>query len=320
MGEPLSEHARWDDLEAFQIIYEGIQNHHTIERIGSLYGTKFGGTRTLYRRLERLEKALDVQLVYRQRWSRETRVTSHGEKLYQQVKHVIALKQKLERDFQSQRPSLCIATSENIAFHVVGKVLASMPTREQFAIDLRFREGNDWREAIEIVRKGDADVGLLNVPGWVVPVHDLRSEILSSAQLWPLLVYPTHPFARRRSRGKFQPVRFEELRGEDVTIHEMYQDTFQAGRVSRSLFVVPRLSSGLALIQQGIAIAPWCEALTRLSPPAGVVKIPMTTKLHCISVIVYARHFPFIPPEPIKSFLKLSKTIFREAVECAHAH
>lgn len=318
--EALPERARWDDLEAFQEIYKGIQKNRTIEEVGQSKSHSYGGPRTLYRRLDRLEKALDAQLIFRERWSRETRVAPAGEKLYQQLEHILSLKQGLEKEFQSQRPLIRVATSESIAFHIIARVLAATPNKEKFPIELHFREGNDWHEAIEILRRGEADIAMLNVPTTAMPLPDLRSQILSPPLPWPLIVHPKHRFAHRHRGGKLQPVRFEELRNEDMTIHQMYQTDFLPGRVSRSLFVVPRLWSGFALVQQGVAIAPWCEAISRLSPREGVVKVPLDSKLCCVSVIVFAHHFPLYPPEPIKSFLDRSQQIFREAIESTHQH
>ena len=83
--EPLPERARWDDLEAFQKIYQGVIAGLTLEEIGQSTANNFGGPRTLSRRLARLEKALETQLVFRQRWSRDTRITPAGEKLYHQL-------------------------------------------------------------------------------------------------------------------------------------------------------------------------------------------------------------------------------------------
>lgn len=318
--EALPERARWDDLEAFQEIYKGIQKNRTIEEVGQSHAHSYGGPRTLYRRLDRLEKALEAQLIFRERWSRETRITPAGEKLYQQLEQIISLKKNLEKEFQSKRPLIRIATSESIAFHIIAKVLATTPNKEQFPVELHFREGNDWHDAIEIVRRGEADIAMLNVPTTAMPLADLRSKILSEPLAWPLIVHPKHRFAHRQHNRKLQPVRFEELRQEDMTIHQMYQNDFLPGRVSRSLFVVPRLASGLALVQQGAAVAPWCEALARLAPAEGVVKVPLDSKLCCVSVMVFAHHFPLYPPEPIKSFLKRSQQIFQEAIESAHQH
>ena len=313
--EPLPERARWDDLEAFQVIYIGVQDKKTIEEIGHQSGGKFGTARTLYRRLARLEKALDTQLIHRERWSRATRVTPAGERLQKQLQSIALLKQRLEEEFRSDLPTLRIVTISNIAVHAMSQVWSKLDSR-RYPLTVQFQEAATWLEALDDIQSGVADMGIFNIPADKWPPQGMRADRLTESMPWPLMVHRKHPFARRGG----QPVRLEELKDETVVVQSVYADLFKPNHRSKSLILVSQFGYARPLVRKEVAVAPWCQTAEYLQPTEDAVIVPLKSNLCCQSVIVYARHFPLYPAEPIKSLIEEVKAVFQKQVSHTHTH
>lgn len=311
--------ARWGDLETFEVIYRGISQGMTIEQTGRASDRSFASARTLYRRLARLERALHTDLVYRKRWSRETRITPHGELLHQHLEHVMQLKRELEERLRSAQPTLRVVTAGGIAIQALSHVWAQHPEHTE-RVAVEFIEQNMWRDAAECVRAGKADVGIFNMPAESWPLREVRAEKLTPSVHWPLLVHPQHRFAQRRRGETLQPVRIGELASETVTVQSVYAERFQPGVRARHLIRIPQFGQARPLVQKGVAVAPWCVQAERLYPTDGAVVVPLISSLCCTSVLAFAPQFPLNPSPHVAALLSDIRCVFRTLVPHGHEH
>lgn len=301
--------ARWGDFDAFEVIYSGVKQGMTIQEIGESNQQHVGGPRTLYRCLTRLERRLNVQLVYRAKWSRDTRITPDGEQLHKYLHRINILRQEVEQEFQSQHPRLRVVTTSGVAVLAFSQIIAQRKEQQKPEIDVRYIEEETWEDAITCVESGFADIGVFTCPADAPIGQHVRSEKLTDPCQWPFLVSRKHPLAEQAR--KHAPVSVNDLRDERATIMPHYAPMLRAATGMRSLMLVPNYAYIRPLVERGVAISPGCEVIERLLGPTELVSIEVPSPLACSTVLLRAPHFPVVPSAQIGDLLDDLKVFFQ---------
>ena len=299
--------ARWDDLEAFGVIAEGLQKQKTLQQIALEPHSPLGGARILYLRLGRLERTLGRRLVDRRPWGRSAHLTAAGETVAQYVTELTRVRQRVHESFtEAEVPVLRIAAHATLVSTLLPTVIQQHQGRGQdFNVELVLV--HSYAEALRAVDDGRVDAGVhLVFPQFDdLPLpRNVRSERLGTTET--VVIFPTtHRWAAPAKSGTRRSVHLDDLLDESV-ITRGYVDnrllpTGGGGRRIR----VPHVLDKLSYVRLGIGVSLYPRlAFDLLGPVAGVRALPLQPAVPAALVLLQPRKRTRPLEQPAAAFLK----------------
>lgn len=273
--------ARWDDLEAFGAIAEGLRSGKTLQRIAEDPLTGISGARMLYFRLGRLERVLGHRLVDRRPWGRDAHLTEAGEKLSQFVSKLLVVRRQLHESFRkADVPVLKVATHSTLMSTLLPAAMEKNQRGSHvtpgFHVELVLV--GTYAEALAAVNEGRVDIGvylvLPNFDDISVP-RNVRREILGRSDT--LVIFPpSHRFAARTGQNSRAVVHLEELVDECVIIRGYVDRNLLPMKTGGRRIIVTHTLDKLTYVRLGIGVSLYPQlAYDLLSPPSGVNTLPL---------------------------------------------
>lgn len=302
--------ARWDDLEVFSAIVDGLRLGKSLQQIAEDPNARVGGSRMLYFRLGRLESALGRRLVDRRPWGRDARLTEAGEALAAYVSQLLGVRRQLHEAFaEPEVPVLRIATHATLISSLFPAAVRESQRRRGpkplFHLDLLTVTG--IAEALAAVNEGRADAGLhlvfpeferLSLP------RNVRHEPLGRTEVL-VLCHPAHRFAERaRAGGASATVHLDELADECVITRGVVDARLlPRGTRARRISVQHSLDK-LAYVRLGIGVTLFPRlAYELLASPTELRGLPLRPRIAPVLTLLRPRKRSRPLAEPVEEFL-----------------